>query len=930
MSNKKKASWAVICSRELSALFTSPIPYIVCVVFLLVAGIMFFATFFLIKRAELRGFFEYLPRLFSLFIPALTMRVFSEEKRSGSLETLLTLPVTPLSVVAGKYLASLVSCVMLLVPTLFYVLTCCLLGEVDSGPIIGGYIGAILLAASYCAVGVFSSSVTKNQIVSFFISFAICAFLSFCGMFAVLMPSSLVRGIKFLSSTSHFESIARGIIDSRDIIYFLSITALFFALTVASITNSKKKIPVLDMVLFAAILLMLNLVGGKAFVRGDLTEAKSYSLSPASRDVCATLEQPLQIKVFFSENLPADQNAVRQYVQDMLTEYKNASGKKLTVEYFDTEKDENASMAGGYGLQQVQIQEIKNNEVGFKNVFMGLVFTYADQIECLDPVTQASGLEYKITTSISRLIRNTNILAGMKETPKLTLYKSSNLLNFEISGMDKVDQIVKNAYELVNKKANGLIEFQSIDPSGDECLSLRERYGIQVIRTKDENRSESLAALGLVLQKGESFRVVPLQMVSMQVMPGVVLNAVQGLEELEENISGALESLVAQTQTIAYVTGHGCLDMNDPQYGAGNFASLLRDGYTLQELNLATKDIPSDVACIMINGPKEEFSQAELYKIDQFMMRGGNVMLFLDPFVEQYPQDPNNPYAQVKYYANKTGLEQILSKNGIEVKPNYVLDSQCFKRPMQGLGNVNFYHAPIVQKENLAKDNPVTYNLGFLVFLQAGEITSAEVASSEVASGEVADLEFTKLASASKKSWTVTADENDEVMIDPRFIVPPTEGVGEHTLALLAQGKFTSCFTGPLADSANAENESALEGNNFIAKGTQKGKLFVASTSQITGPNIISENSGEPIALFLENVVDYMNGKEDLCSMRTKGLSLNPLHVTSGPVANFAKYFNEAGLAVLVALAGLIVFLLRKRRRNSIRKEFSSEVEKNE
>ncbi len=926
MSNKKKASWAVICSRELSALFTSPIPYIVCVVFLLAAGIRFFSTFFIIKRAELRGFFEYLPLFFCLFIPALTMRVFSEEKRSGSMETLLTLPVTPLSVVAGKYLASLVSCLMLLVPTLFYVLTCCLLGEVDAGPIVGGYIGAVLLSAAYCAIGMFSSSVTKNQIISFFISFAICAFLSFCGMFAVLMPSSLVRGIKFLCSTSHFESISRGIIDSRDIIYFLSITALFFVLTVASITNSKKKMPVLDIVLFAAILLMLNLVGGKAFVRGDLTQTKSYSLSPASRDVCATLEQPLQIKVFFSENLPPDQNSVRQYVQDMLTEYKNASGKNLTVEYFDTDKDENASMAGGYGLQQVQIREIKDNEVGFKNVFMGLVFSYADQIECLDPVTQAGGLEYKITTSISRLIRNTNILAGMKETPKLTLYKSSNLHNFEISGMDKVDQFVKNAYELVNKKANGLIEFQSVDPSGDECLSLRERYGIQVIRTKDENRSESLAALGLVLQKGESFRVIPLQMVSMQVMPGVVLNAVQGLEELEESISGALESLVANTQTIAYVTGHGCLDLNDPQYGIANFASLLRDGYTLEELNLASKDIPSDVVCIMINGPKEEFSQAELYKIDQFMMRGGNVMLFLDPFVEWYPQDPNTPYAQVKYYANKTGLEQILSKNGITVEPNYVLDTQCFKRPVQGVGNVNFYYAPLVQKENLAKNNPITGNLGFLLFFMAGEITS-----SEVASAEKTDLEYIKLATTSKKSWTVTADENAEVMIDPTRIIPPTEGVSEYTVALLAQGKFTSCFTGPLADSAQAENESALEGNNFIAKGTQKGKLFVASTSRITGADIINQDSiYQPIALFLENVVDYMNDKEDLCSMRTKGLSLNPLHVTKGPVANFAKYFNEAGLAVLVALAGLVVFLLRKKRRNSIRKEFSPEDEKNE
>ena len=920
MSNNKKASWRVICSRELSALFTSPIPYIVCVVFLLIAGIRFFSTFFILKRAELRGFFEYLPYLFSLFIPALTMRVFSEEKRSGSMETLLTLPVTPFSVVAGKYIASLISCVMLLVPTLFYVLTCCLLGEVDSGPIIGGYIGSLLLVAAYCAIGVFSSSVTKNQIVSFFISFAICAFLSFCGMFAILMPSSLVRIVTFLCSRSHFESISRGIIDSRDVVYFLSLTALFFALTVASITNSKRKIPLADLILFAAVLLMLNLVSGKAFVRGDLTQVKSYSLSPASREVCATLEQPLQIKVFFSENLPPDQNFVRQYVQDLLIEYKNASGKKLTVEYFDTEKDENASMAGGYGLQQVQIQEIKNNEVGFKNVFMGLVLMYADQIECLDPVTQAGGLEYKITNAISRLIRNTNLLAGMKDKPKLTLYKSSHLLNFEISGMDKVDQLVKNAYELVNKKANGLIEFESFNPSGDECPSLRERYGIQVIRTKDENRSESLAALGLVLQMGESFRLVPLQMVSMQVMPGVVLNAVQGLEDLEENISGALESLVAQTQTIAYVTGHGCLDIGDPQYGAGNFASLLRNGYVLQDIDLAKDDIPSDVACLIINGPKEEFSQAELYKIDQFMMRGGNVMLFLDPFVEQYPQDPSGFNAQIKYIANKTGLEQILSKNGITVEHNYVLDSQCYKGPVQGIGMVNFYHVPLLQKENLAKNNPVTYNLGFLVFLQPAEITTSENA----------DLEFTKLASSSKKSWTVTADDNAEVNIDPRYIIPPTEGVAEHTLALLAEGKFTSSFTGPLSDSAKAENESALEGNNFIAKGTQKGRLFVASTSQITGPNIIIQNSTEPIALFLENVVDYMNGKEDLCPMRTKGLSLSPLHVTNGPLANFAKYFNEAGLALLVALAGLVVFLLRKKRRNSIRREFSSEVEKNE
>ena len=241
-SSKTKQSglWTVICKRELSAYFSSPIPYIVCVVFLLFSGFRFFSTFFLIGRAELRNFFQFLPYLFSLFIPALTMRIFSEEKRSGSIETLLTLPVTPLQVVVGKYLAALLSGLVLLVPTLFYVLSCYLLGKPDLGPIIGGYLGSIFLTAAFCAIGIFASSSTKNQIVAFFISFAICATLSFVSASAILLPSPVLPLVTFLSAASHFESISRGIIDSRDVIYFVSVTALFLALTVNSIYNSRK------------------------------------------------------------------------------------------------------------------------------------------------------------------------------------------------------------------------------------------------------------------------------------------------------------------------------------------------------------------------------------------------------------------------------------------------------------------------------------------------------------------------------------------------------------------------------------------------------------------------------------------------------------------------------------------------------------------
>jgi ABC-2 type transport system permease protein len=178
--------------------------------------------------------------MFCLFVPALTMRVFSEENRIGSMETLVTLPVSSVEIVMGKYLASFISTLVLLVPTIFYVITVSILGNPDFGPIIGAYIGAFFLLASYSAIGVFASSVTKNQILSFFVAFIICAILTFLDWFKILLPAFLVKFLDFISASSHFESISRGIIDLRDIVYFLSLTALFIVLTVRSLQNSRR------------------------------------------------------------------------------------------------------------------------------------------------------------------------------------------------------------------------------------------------------------------------------------------------------------------------------------------------------------------------------------------------------------------------------------------------------------------------------------------------------------------------------------------------------------------------------------------------------------------------------------------------------------------------------------------------------------------
>ncbi len=228
--NQKPA--IIIMKRELKAYFTAPVAYIVTALFLIISGILFYSVFFLQDRAELRQYFSLLPVLLSFFIPALTMRCFAEERRVGSIETLMTLPVTEVDVVTGKYLASFLGTLIMLAPTLFYILPAAIFGSPDFGPIIGGFVGAIFLCASFTAIGLFATSVTKNQIIAFFTGFIICIALTMVDSFLIFLPSPIVSLLSYLSASGHFTSISRGILDTRDVIYFISLTALFFTVTV--------------------------------------------------------------------------------------------------------------------------------------------------------------------------------------------------------------------------------------------------------------------------------------------------------------------------------------------------------------------------------------------------------------------------------------------------------------------------------------------------------------------------------------------------------------------------------------------------------------------------------------------------------------------------------------------------------------------------
>jgi ABC-2 type transport system permease protein len=212
-----------IFRKEFSAYFISPIAYIVIAIFLLVTGWFFFATFFLFNQANLRTFYTLLPIVFAFVIPAITMRLISEEINVGSDEILLTMPVTLGDVILGKFLASVALVGAMLIPTLAYPLTVSLLGQLDWGPVVGGYVGAVFLGAAFSAVGLFASALTRNQIIAFIIGLAICFSLTLIDKMLYFLPQSLLGVFAYLGADFHFQNIAKGIIDSRDILYFVSI-----------------------------------------------------------------------------------------------------------------------------------------------------------------------------------------------------------------------------------------------------------------------------------------------------------------------------------------------------------------------------------------------------------------------------------------------------------------------------------------------------------------------------------------------------------------------------------------------------------------------------------------------------------------------------------------------------------------------------------
>ncbi|MBN2226668.1 MAG: ABC transporter permease subunit [candidate division Zixibacteria bacterium] len=232
---------AVLAKKEFKGYFDSPVAYVVITLFLLIAGWQFSTGMFLSNTPDLRGLFGIIRFILLFFIPAVSMRLLSEEKRLGTIELLMTLPIKDWQLVLGKYIAAYLLILVTLILTLIHFISIAFLGEPDVGATIAGYIGLFFVVGVYLAIGIFTSALTQNQIVSFILSFVIIFFFFIVDKVVFLFPGFIANILEFLSIDYHFNNIARGVLDSRDVFYYLSLIFIFLFLTVQTLESRKWK-----------------------------------------------------------------------------------------------------------------------------------------------------------------------------------------------------------------------------------------------------------------------------------------------------------------------------------------------------------------------------------------------------------------------------------------------------------------------------------------------------------------------------------------------------------------------------------------------------------------------------------------------------------------------------------------------------------------
>jgi ABC-2 type transport system permease protein len=950
-----------IARKELSAYFGSPMALIFVGAFLAVTLFTFFwvDTFFARGIADVRPMFRAMPVLMIFLVAALTMRQWSDEQRSGTLEMLLTLPVSKIQLVLGKFFAVMVLVVLALALTLFLPITVSLLGSLDWGPVIGGYLAAILMAAAYAAIGLFVSSRTDNQLVALILTVIVAGTLYLVGSSGVtdFAPGAAGAILRALGAGSRFESIERGVIDLRDLLYYVSITGIFLVLNIVSVdrkrwSSGEITAPYRRGVVLTSALLVVNLLLMNVWLyplnglRLDLTAQREYSLSETTRELLTSLGEPLTIRAFVSEKTHPLLAPLQPQLEDLLREYEIAGRGKVVAEVVDPTTDPDVEVEANetYGIQPSAFQVAGRYESSVINAYFDVLVRYGDQTEVLNfqdlIEVQPTGdggadvrfrnLEYDLTRTIKRTTSGfqsvDNLLASLDGKMKLTLYATAGTLPEVLAGAPEVFQ--KVGQELAGK-SNGALTFEMVDPDAPGAAVTRsqllERYRLRPIAVSLFSDESYYLDLLLESEPDEQGNA-EVQLVSPagDLSEASVRSAIEAA--LKRSSKGFLKTVgiwsPPQTPTA---------DMFGQQQAPFRTWQMIRQqlsqDYTVQEVDLSTGQAPGDIDVLLVISPQGLDDKAK-YAVDQFLMRGGSVIVAAGNYSVGYDQYMGglmlNPV--------EGGLNDLLAHYGITVENSLVMDAQNEPFPMPVQRNVggitvqeiqalNYPFFADIRTDGMDSTHPIVSQLNAVTLNWASPVTVDETKNQ--------DRQTSVLLRSSDRSWLRTSlDINPNLEQYPQTGFAVEGEQSSHALAVAVSGSFESYFRGKPSPLLQAGQEAAegqptptpvAQTGSTIESSPDSARLVVIGSGEFLTDvifQISSSMSGDRYLNSLQlaqNAVDWAVEDLDLLSIRARGTSSRMLAPLSDGQQRFVEFLNYG-----LALAGLgaIGILWGVRRRN--------------
>jgi ABC-2 type transport system permease protein len=762
-----------ICKKELRQFFSSLTGYIAIIVFLLVNGLVLFVLRNNILEngyATLDQFFSFAPWILLFLVSAITMRSFSEEFRSGTFEILQTRPVTNGQIVAGKFFGAFIVALIALLPTLVYYFTINHLAAtsgIDAGAAIGSYLGLALLTGVFTAIGICVSSFTTNAVVSFIITL-IASVLFYYGFSAISELTLFQNGadyyVEMLGINFHYQSISKGVIDSRDVIYFLSVILFFLFITTTRLSREaragKNKQTTLRWVGLLVALVVINFVAARLHTRADLTEEKRYSLTQTTKDLTSKLQNNVLIDVFLKGDFPSGFRKLSTSTQEFLSVLKETAPDRINYRFISPDEEVVSGKTWGDSLKAMGV----------------------------DPIN--------LTVQV------------------------------------KAGEENKNIFPFALLHAGGRTELVNLFQSSKRNISVAEL-----------NNAEAMMEYQFA----------------------------KALDRVENPVP----------KVVAYAVGNGEPTGNETV----DLQQVVASSYIMKPFDVNRMAyIPKEANVLLVVKPASGFSEAEKLKIDQYVMNGGKVLMFIDNLHAE--QDSLAFKSELIAYDRNLNLGDLLFNYGVRINPDLVMDLQCDFLPFAVGGSpsnpqyefLHWNYYPLFESRG---NHIINKNLGLVAGRYVNSIDTVE-------------------AEGIRKTYLLQSSPNSRTISTPALISPnENRNAPEDVLfkkngipvAVLLEGQFSSLYQNRIGQ---AQRDSLQANGGFKEKATTPTKMIVVADGDMVLNDVSTKQGPLPMGMnlftmgtqyeypfanrnFLLNCLEYLTSNAAIINTRNKEVVLRAL-----------------------------------------------------